>query len=187
MTAVAVLGSGRVGTVLEEGLRAGGHELVNLDHAEVVVNATPGESSVEFLRGLAPRLAGRVLWDVANATEREPDGLPGALRYPGGSLAEEIQAAVPEARVVKALNTMMFTVMAAPRSLSGPASVFVSGDDEDARTLVTGLLHDLGWPPEWVVDLGGLHTARATEALALLTTPVLRRFGFAPFAVTLTR
>jgi 8-hydroxy-5-deazaflavin:NADPH oxidoreductase len=46
--------------------------------------------------------------------------------------------------------------------------VFVSGDDEAAKTEVKGLLHDLGWEDKGIVDLGGIETARGPENYALL-------------------
>ncbi|MFH9858067.1 NADPH-dependent F420 reductase [Streptomyces sp. NPDC017202] len=156
--------------------------------ADVVINATPGDSSLERLGGLHAELAGKILVDVSNAT-RDADGLPGGLCCPGGSLAERLQAALPDTRVVKTLNTMLFTVMTDPESLATPPTVFVSGDDADAdaKQAVTGLLGDLGWQPAWIEDLGDIRTARATEAMILVVPHVLRRHGLRPFAVSLTR
>ncbi len=107
--------------------------------------------------------------------------------YPEGSLAERLRRALPETRVVKALNTMLFTVMTDPRSLSAPPTAYLSGDDDTAKDEVKGLLADLGWRPEWIEDLGDVSTARAAEALVLLVPHILRRRGFHPFAVSLAR
>ncbi|MFJ4691481.1 NADPH-dependent F420 reductase [Streptomyces sp. NPDC088766] len=111
-----------------------------------MINATPGAGSPELLGGLRAELAGKILVDVSNAT-RDADGLPGDLCCPGGSLAERLQAALPDTRVVKTLNTMVFTVMTAPESPATPPTVFVSGDDAHAERAVTGLLGDLGRRP----------------------------------------
>lgn len=83
--------------------------------SEIVINATPGDSALDRLTGLRTELAGKILIDVANATH-DVDGLPGDLCYPGSSLAERLQAALPDTRVVKTLNTMLFMVMTAPTS-----------------------------------------------------------------------
>jgi predicted dinucleotide-binding enzyme len=69
--------------------------------------------------------------------------------------------------VVKSLNTAAIEVLADP-SLVGPATVFVSGDEEAAKTEVKGLLHDLGWTDEGIIDLGGIQTARGPEHYAVL-------------------
>ena len=46
--------------------------------------------------------------------------------------------------------------------------MFVSGDDEAAKSEVKGLLHDLGWKDEGIIDLGGIRTARGPENYAML-------------------
>ena len=85
---------------------------------------------------------------------------------------------------MKSLNTMLFTVMAAPRSLSNSPTVFVSGDDADAKGQVKALLADLGWPAGQVLDLGGIQSARATEAMILMVPYLIAARGFKPFALT---
>ncbi|WP_406110104.1 NADPH-dependent F420 reductase [Kitasatospora purpeofusca] len=210
MTTIGILGAGRVGTDLARKLSAAGHRVTLgvrnptespalaasphvalADHrtaartAEVVINATPGHTSLERLAGLRAELAGKILVDVSNATRDAEDGLPGDLCYPGSSLAERLQAALPDTRVVKTLNTMLFTVMTAPESLATPPTAYLSGDDQDAKRTVTGLLGDLGWQPGRIEDLGGVTTARAAEAMVLVVPHILRRDGFRPFAVSL--
>ncbi|MHA6620791.1 NADPH-dependent F420 reductase [Pseudonocardia sp. DLS-67] len=210
MTAtIAVLGTGNVGTALAGALARAGHAVTAgsrdparraagwtvpvpltglaaaAEHADVVVNATPGVESVGLLRPLAPQLAGSVLVDVANAVVQGPDGFAASLRHPGSSLAEEIQRALPDTRVVKTLNTVgPAEAMVTPAAFTTPASAFVSGDDDAARRLAAALLTDLGWRPEWVVDLGDLATARATEAFVLLVRPLVRALGPVPFGLS---
>ncbi|MGW5573397.1 NADPH-dependent F420 reductase [Nocardia thailandica] len=196
MTTITVLGSGRVGGSLAAALRAAGHDVRVPDRspeavaaairaATIVVNATPGASSLERLGALADDLAGKILLDLANATLDGPDGLPAALLYPGSSLAEQLQHSLPGTRVVKTLNTMLFSVMTAPATLTQPPTAFLSGDDTDAKDIVAALLADLGWRPEWLCDLGGIETARATEAAILFVPHLIRSSGFAPFAVSI--
>ncbi|MFE3542797.1 NADPH-dependent F420 reductase [Nocardia sp. NPDC059177] len=214
MTSIGILGAGRVGTNLAAKLAAAGHQVTiggrdvsesaarvaGLDPriavadqrtiartADIVINATPGESSLDRLTDLRADLAGKIVIDVSNATRDAADGLPGDLCYPGGSLGEKLQAALPDTHVVKTLNTMLFMVMTAPETLATPPTVYVSGDDENAKKTVIGLLGDLGWKPGWVEDLGDITTARATEAMILVVPHVLRRNGFTPFAVSLAR
>ncbi len=209
---VAVLGTGNVGTTIATALARAGHAVTAgsrdpgrraagwaapvplaglaeaAERAEVVVNATPGRESVELLRPLAPQLAGTVLVDVANAVEQGADGFALSLRYPEASLAEELQRALPDTRVVKTLNTLgPAEVMVAPAALATPPSAFLSGDDEAAKRVVAALLGDLGWHPEWIIDLGGLPTARVTEAFVLLVRPLVQALGPVPFGLTVAR
>jgi 8-hydroxy-5-deazaflavin:NADPH oxidoreductase len=113
--------------------------------------------------------------------------MPGNLCYPNSSLAEHLQQALPNTHVVKTLNTMLFTVIVDPHSLSTPPTAFLSGNDGDAKATVTKLLGDLGWPTDWSLDLGDITTARGTEAVILLVPHILRTRGFAPFALTITK
>jgi hypothetical protein len=64
------------------------------------------------------------------------------------SLGEQIQRAFPDARVVKTLNTMNNQLMIHPERVPGAHSVFVSGDDAEAKQFVTGMLESFGWPPD---------------------------------------
>ncbi len=135
-------------------------------HGELLVNATAGAASLDALRlaGEA-NLAGKVLVDLANALDYSQGMPPTPLVGTADSLGERIQRAFPAARVVKALNTMSAPVMVDPVQLAGgDHTVFVCGDDRDAKALVTGLLTDgFGWRD--VIDLGDLSAARATEML----------------------
>ncbi|WP_199442418.1 NADPH-dependent F420 reductase [Umezawaea beigongshangensis] len=198
MTTIAILGNGRVGGTLANALTTAGHRVAVADRtpgaaaraaapAQVVVNATPGAGSLGRLAALREQLRGKILVDVSNATTDGPDGLPADLLYPASSLAEQLQQALPDTHVVKTLNTMLFSVMTAPASLTGAPTAFLSGENPEAKQTVRALLADLGWQQEQIVDLGGITTARATEAAVLFVPHVIRASGFAPFAISLTR
>ncbi|MFJ9539741.1 NADPH-dependent F420 reductase [Streptomyces sp. NPDC101225] len=198
MTTIAVLGNGRVGGSLATALTRAGHEVTVADRtpgaaadaartARIVINATPGDGSLERLAALRDELRGKILVDVSNATTDGPDGLPADLIHPGSSLAEQLQEALPETRVVKTLNTMLFPVMTAPATLTQAPDAFLSGEDPQAKQTVRELLVDLGWRKEWITDLGGIRTARATEAAVLFVPHVIRSGGFAPFAISIAR
>ncbi|WP_395292261.1 NADPH-dependent F420 reductase [Kitasatospora hibisci] len=198
MTTIAILGNGRVGGSLATALARAGHEVTVADRtpgaaadaarsARIVINATPGAGSLERLAALREELRDTILVDVSNATTDGPDGLPADLLYPGSSLAERLQEALPETRVVKTLNTMLFPVMTAPAALAQTPTAFLSGDDPQAKQTVRELLTDLGWHHEWTTDLGGIETARATEAAILFVPHVIRTSGFTPFAISITR
>jgi 8-hydroxy-5-deazaflavin:NADPH oxidoreductase len=87
---------------------------------------------------------------------------PRALASQERCLAEKIQAAFPELKVVKSLNTINALVMVDPQALAGGEhTVFVSGNDADANATVVALLRSFGWTD--VLDLGDLSTARGPE------------------------
>jgi predicted dinucleotide-binding enzyme len=135
-------------------------------HGELVVNATAGDASLEALRlaGEA-NLDGKVLVDTANPLDFSR-GMPPSLTVANtDSLGERIQRAFPAARVVKALNTVNALVMVNPGQLAGGGhTVFVCGDDPQAKALVTGLLTEgFGWRD--VLDLGDITAARGAEML----------------------
>jgi len=131
-------------------------------HGEVLVNATSGGGSLEALRG-AGDLDGTVVLDVSNPLDFS-QGYPPTLSVANSdSLAEQLQRALPQARVVKSLNTMTAAVMVDPALVPGEHHVFVAGEDAAAKAVVTELLGELGWPAERVLDLGGLRAARAAE------------------------
>ncbi|MFF4542078.1 NADPH-dependent F420 reductase [Streptomyces aureus] len=198
MTKIAVLGNGRVGGTLATALTRAGHQVTVADStpgaaaaaartARIVINATPGSDSLDRLAALREELRGKILVDVSNATVDGSDGLPASLIYPDSSLAEHLQEALPETSVVKTLNTMLFSVMTAPDTLSQAPDAFLSGEDPQAKQTVRDLLKDLGWNEEWITDLGGIETARATEAAILFVPHVIRTSGFTPFAISIAR
>ncbi|WP_431970048.1 NADPH-dependent F420 reductase [Nocardia sp. bgisy134] len=198
MSKITILGSGRVGSGLATALTRAGHEVTVADRspgaaadaartAQIVINATPGASSLERLAALREELRGKILVDVSNATVDGPDGLPADLLYPGSSLAEQLQESLPETHVVKTLNTMLHSVMTAPTALTQTPTAFLSGKDPEAKQVVRGILADLGWHQEWITDLGGIETARAAEAAILFVPHVIRSSGFAPFAISIAR
>ena len=74
-------------------------------------------------------LSGKVIVDVANPLDFS-QGFPPTLSVKDtDSLAEQIQRAFPEAKVVKALNTVTASVMVDPRSLGDDTTMFAAGDD----------------------------------------------------------
>jgi 8-hydroxy-5-deazaflavin:NADPH oxidoreductase len=87
---------------------------------------------------------------------RSPSAIPTAL-------AEQIQRAFPDARVVKTLNTVNADVMVDPAVAGNSHTVFVCGDDEEARLEVAGLLESFGWQATDILDLGDISAARGLE------------------------
>jgi 8-hydroxy-5-deazaflavin:NADPH oxidoreductase len=137
-------------------------------HGEMILNATNGAGSLNAL-ALAgeANLADKILVDVSNPLDFS-NGFPPSLTVSGNdSLAEQIQRAFPNTRVVKTLNTVTARVMTHPLEVAdGDHHVFVSGNDMDAKAPVIQLLQSFGWIH--IFDLGDLSTARGAEAYMLL-------------------
>ena len=135
---------------------------------EVVFHCARGSAAIEVLRAAGrENLRGKVLVDVSNPLEFPPGAPPKLFTAAAGdSLAERIQAELPEVRVVKALNTVTASLMGHPEKLSGETDVFVAGNDLPAKAKVTEILREFGWKS--VLDLGDLTAARGMEAYLLL-------------------
>ncbi len=134
-------------------------------HGEMVVNATAGAASLDILELAGEdNLNGKVLLDIANPLDFSK-GMPPTLSVVNtDSLGEQIQRRFPEAKVVKTLNTMNAYLMVDPAQLAGADhTVFVSGDEAEAKARVSELLRSFGWTD--IIDLGDITTARGTEML----------------------
>ncbi|MQY08157.1 NADPH-dependent F420 reductase [Actinomadura macrotermitis] len=153
--------------------------------ADVVVNALPGPLCVDLLGSLADDIGGSVLMDVSSPFDGKADG---AVLSPVNtdSLGEQIQRALPRARVVKTLNTMAAALMPDP-ALAGSAdqTVFISGDHGDAKQVVGLLLHDLGWRD--IIDLGPIASARAPEMLLRMWIDLYKALGTDRFGFKIVR
>jgi predicted dinucleotide-binding enzyme len=133
--------------------------------AELVVNATNGGGSLAALSAAGTEnLAGKIIMDISNPLDFS-QGMPPSLNPVNtDSLGEQIQRSFPEAKVVKTLNTMIASVMVDPaRVAGGDHSVFVSGNDADAKAAVTDILKSFGHRD--VIDLGDITSARGAEML----------------------
>ncbi|MFI6284520.1 NADPH-dependent F420 reductase [Streptomyces sp. NPDC051018] len=198
---IGILGTGNVGRALARGWSAAGHQVVMgsrrpgevaavegaevaglraaVEGSEVVVNATPGTASMAVLAEVgAAALEGKTVVDIGVGFTEEM-----ALSHPVLSLGEEIQLAYPGARVVKTLATVDNAVMVDPGILERPGTVFLSGDDAEAKALTHRLLADLGWPEKSRMDLGGIGTAAGQEHFALLFIGIATALGSHVFSV----
>ncbi len=152
--------------------------------AELVFNCTAGEASLAALAAAGEgSLDGKVLVDVANPLDFG-GGMPPKLTVCNDdSLGEQIQAAFPRARVVKALNTVNAQVMTDPGRLPEGHNIFVCGNDEEAKATVAELLQSFGWPREAIVDLGEIGAARGTEMYLPLWLRLMGALGTAEFNI----
>jgi predicted dinucleotide-binding enzyme len=152
---------------------------------ECVFVCTKGEITLEVMRALpVEALRGKVVIDLSNPLDFS-HGFPPSLSICNtNSLAEEIQRAHPEARVVKTLNIVNCSVMTAPQALGRP-TMFVAGGDTTAKAMVFDLLRSFGWSD--LVDLGGLERARGMEMMLPLWLTAAKALGTPRFAFTALR
>lgn len=143
--------------------------------SEIVVLATRGTAVEEAIATAGPQhFAGKVVIDATNPLA--PDPATGGLGLAVGhtdSGGEQVQRALPDARVVKCFNTVNNALMADP-GFNPRQPMFIAGDDEGAKRTVAELLDDFGWD---AFDVGGIEQSRQLESLVLLWVAVGRRRG----------
>jgi 8-hydroxy-5-deazaflavin:NADPH oxidoreductase len=190
---IGILGSGQVAKVLAAGFKRHGYEvkigsrdpgklaqfaaqegLAAGTFAEtaafgaMLVLAVHGQGAHEALKQAgASQLAGKVVIDATNPIADEPPQ-NGVIRFftgPNDSLMERLQSAFPEARFVKAFNSVGSLFMVNPNFSGGPPTMFICGNDGGAKAEVVAILGQFGWSAE---DMGLVESARAIEPLCQL-------------------
>ena len=191
---VGVIGSAVVGQTLASGLKKHGHDVRIASRtpekladfskssgiqagtssdvaswAEVVVLAVSGAAALDALGEIgAANLQSRIVIDTTNPIAKEPpeDGVLRFFTSPNESLMELLQAAAPAARFVKAFNSVGAGLMVNPSFPGGARpTMFYCGNDQSAKTIVSGIIEQLGWEP---ADMGTAKAARAIEPLCQL-------------------
>lgn len=194
MSKIAVLGTGNVGDTIGSRLIEVGHTVMmgsrTTDNAkakafvakhqgkasagtfsdaaaygEIIFNCTAGVGSIEALKMAGEKnLNGKVIVDIANPLDFSK-GMPPSLAICNThSLAEEIQKAFPQTKVVKALNTMWCGLMVNPGMINGgDHNTFVCGNDTESKGKVRAILKSFGWSEKSILDLGDITKARGTE------------------------
>ena len=192
---ISVFGTGPVGQALAGGLLDRGHSVTvgtrKPDDPAVVARLAglPGVSvmpprdaaktaelaifaiAFDGLTAVAGQIAaalppGTTLIDASDPERPGPDGRPVLAIGHDDSGAEMLQRLVPGAHVVKAFNILGAADMVSPRFPDGPPTMLVCGDHQPAVQQAIALCRELGWTD--ILNLGGLHLARLTEALSVL-------------------
>jgi predicted dinucleotide-binding enzyme len=186
---IAVIGTGNVGAALGPEFAALGHEIVygsrdpSRDEVKALVERTGGNASATTQQeaiigadivllavpgGLAESitlslgdLSGKIIIDPTNNYSR--DGVPHLAGET--SNGEVIQAAAPNAHVIKAFNTLNWRQMVDPEASGGPVSIPLVGNDDAAKTKVAEIVAGMGLEP---VDVGPIQNARHVEGMLVL-------------------
>jgi 8-hydroxy-5-deazaflavin:NADPH oxidoreductase len=147
--------------------------------SELLINATNGRAVLDIMKDV-PQASyqGKVMIDAANALDFSK-GMPprvGVTDQAGASIGEQLQAAYPSLRVVKALNTITAYAMLNPAAVpGGDSTLFMAGNDADAKATVLALLQSYGWQD--VLDLGDISNAGATELMMPIWLRVWSKLG----------
>lgn len=192
---ISIIGAGNVGRAVATSARRAGHTVTitaaNLESAQQVANdtgATAVESTVEAVRNAdvvllavpyaaisdvvadaGKSLDGKTVMDATNRPTPDASGGTGPT-----SIAEELQAQLPNANVVKALNTAFASRQADPVVAGMHVDGYVAGDNVQAKQTALDLLGSLGFRP---VDAGPLVNARTLEGMAWLNITLNMKGG----------
>lgn len=128
-------------------------------------------------------VANKVVVDVSNPLDFSSGTLTLSICN-SNSLGEEVQKAIPAARVVKSFNTVNCEVMVDPAK-GGDPTMFVCGNDDAAKKQFTELIKTLGWRD--IIDLGDITKSRGTEALMPLWMNLFGLFGTPHFGWKIVR
>lgn len=197
---IAVIGTGNVGTALGTRFAELGHEIVygsrepsradvqalvgrtsgnasamqpadaarDADIVVVAVNFSDVEAAVRSLGDLS----GKIILDPTNAIRVE-----NGIRYHAAetSVGEMIQGWAPNARVVKAFNTLSAETMTDPSIAGGTVTIPIVGNDPQAKAVVSGLVTGLGFE---VVDMGMIESAQVLEQMLVIRGNADTPFNF---------
>jgi predicted dinucleotide-binding enzyme len=135
---------------------------------ELIVLAVLGKVVEQVVQLAGPaNFKGKTLIDATNPIADAPpvDGVLPFTTGPNESAAEKLQALIPEAHVVKAFNSVGSGQMINPHYEQGVPTMFLCGNDDAAKKVVSDIIRQFGWEP---FDCGTIISARAIEPLCIL-------------------
>lgn len=197
---IGVLGRGEVGRRLAHGFQSRGHDVMigtrdpgspelrewlsgegtgvragtlaeTAAHGDLLVLAVLGNAAEQAIAEAEPEnFSGKVVIDAMNPLDFS-SGFPPKLSISGeDSLGERVQRALPDAKVVKAFNTIGSPYFVDPSFSQGDPTMLIAGDDDDAKRTVADVLADFGWSQ--TVDIGGIDGSRELEAICIVWVKV---------------
>ena len=135
---------------------------------EIVVLTVKGTVVGEVIRQAGPdHLTGKIVIDTTNPLAEKPP-VNGILEFttgPNESLAEQVQKMLPNSHVVKAFNSVGSALMIHPKFEQGQPTMFICGNNAEAKRVVSGICTQFGWEP---YDCGDVAASRALEPLCML-------------------
>ncbi len=133
---------------------------------ELLVLAVLGDAAEEAIAEAGTEnFAGKVVIDAMNPLDFS-GGFPPKLSISGeDSLGERVQRALPDAKIVKAFNTIGNPYFVDPDFSQGSPTMLIAGDDENAKRVVRDVLADFGWSD--TIDIGGIEGSRELEAICI--------------------
>jgi predicted dinucleotide-binding enzyme len=190
---VGILGSGDVAKVLAGGFLKHGHTVMlgsrspeklaawtetagaaagtfakAAEYGELLVLAVKGNAAAEVLQAAGSNsLAGKPVIDACNPIADAPP-VHGVLQFfttQTESLMERLQNQYPDARFVKAFNSVGNVRMVNPEFADGKPTMFICGNNEAAKKTVATICDQFGWE---TADMGAAEAARAIEPLCML-------------------
>ena len=135
---------------------------------EVVVLAVKGSAAADVLRAAGTaNLADKLVMDACNPIADAPpvNGVLSLFTSLDDSLMERLQREFPKAHFVKAFNSVGAPQMVNPEFKAGKPTMFICGNDDDAKAVTTKILDQFGWE---TADMGKVEAARAIEPLCML-------------------
>jgi hypothetical protein len=172
MAHFTIIGKGNMATSIGGLLAEGGSGVSYVSHDElgsaplegdVVVFAVPHPAVDGILAAYGDQLAGKTIVDITNPLNFETFD---SLVVPAGSsMAAELQAKLPESRVLKAFNTTFAATLATKQVGGQPTTVLIAGDNADAKHVLAGAIEAGGVR---ALDAGALARAHELEAIGFL-------------------
>lgn len=171
MTNLSILGTGNMGQAIATIAAKGGHSVQQLGEndlaspvtGDIVVLAVPYPAVSDVIAQRGEQLAGKIVVDITNPLDFETFD---SLVVPAdSSAAEEIAAALPSSRVLKAFNTTFAGTLAAGTVGPLTTTVLIAGDDAEAKSALAEVVTSGGLK---AIDAGTLKRARELEAVGFL-------------------
>ncbi len=190
---IGIIGSGQVAQVLASGFLKHGHEVIMgtsdvskltdwksknaggqvgsfeaaAKFGDILVLAVKGTSAESLVKTFSTSLTNKVVIDTTNPIAAAPPSA-GIIQYftsLNDSLMERLQKIAPQAKFVKAFNSVGNLFMVNPAFPGGKPTMFICGNDKGAKKEVTAILDQFGWE---TADFGMVESARAIEPLCIL-------------------
>ncbi len=168
MSKVTIIGGGKMGKAISNLVTAGGNTVEILTRSdavtavtgEIVVLAIPFGAVEDVLSRRADELAGRIVVDITNPVDFAT--FDSMVVPADSSAAAELQAKLPQSKVLKAFNTNFAATLESGKVGDATTTVLIAGDDQDAKQSLADVVNASGMK---ALDAGPLKRARELEAI----------------------